>query len=423
MTTTIVQIAEKAQKNPELVFNSIAHLLTPKMLKKSFDILRKDAAKGIDGVSYADYSKNLDSNIWQLHHDLKNRSYKVQPLKRVWIDKGNNKKRPIGISSIQDKIVQRAVTTLLNAIYEQDFYDFSYGFREKRNPHQALKYFWKQGMKKNINWFINADIKGCFDNFDHQILRDILRKRVNDGCINWLIDIWMKTQIIDGSQMSTNSEGTPQGGIISPLLANIYLHETIDKWIIEQIKPLLKGDIFIVRFADDFIIGLEYQQDAEKLYEVLPKRLEKYGLDLSVEKSRLQNFVPQNKEHNNTIDFLGFTHYWSKTRKGKDTIKKKTRRKSKHRILKALYLLIKTNRHLKVVVQFQEIKRKLISYYQYYAVSDNYPFLKMLYYRTRLFWFKMLNRRGGRKKSFTISEFKKFMCKFALPKPRILHVI
>lgn len=418
-----LRIINKARLNREFVFNSIAHLLTPELLKDSFNLLRKDASVGIDGINCKIYAEQLNLNIENLHQNLKNRIYKPEALMRVWIDKGTGKQRPIGIATIEDKIVQRAVTTLLNLIYEQDFYDFSYGFREGRNAHQALDYFRTQSMKPNIEWFINADIKGCFDNFDHKIMLDLLNKRVNDGTINWLINSWLKTEIIDGNQTTINKQGTPQGGIISPLLANVYLHEVIDKWLIEEIKPLLKGDIFIVRYAADFIIGLEYQSDAEKLYKVLPKRLLKYGLELSMEKSSMQNFVPQNKEHNNTIDFLGFTHYWTKSRFGSNVIKRKTRNKSKIRILKELHELIKSNRHKKLKVQFASIKTKLIGTYGYYAIRGNSKFLNTLYFKARLFWFKMLNHRGGRKKSYIAKTFDDLIRIFALPKPRILHNI
>ena len=417
METKFNQIAEKARTNPEFVFNSLAHLLTHKLLKDSFKLLNKRSAVGLDGVSYQDYENNLEENISKLHENLKAKTYQATPLKRVWIDKGGGKQRPLGISSIEDKIVQRAVTTLLNNIYEQDFYDFSYGFREKRSAHQAISFFRNQSMRKKMKYFINADIKGCFDNFDHKILFEILNKRVNDGRINWLINQWTKTEIIDGKQMTANKSGTPQGGIISPLLANIYLHEVIDKWIIQEIKPLLKGDIFIVRYADDFIIGLEYQRDAERLYEVLPKRLSKYGLELSLEKSRLQNFVPENKERNNTIDFLGFTHYWTKSRAGNYVIKRKTRNKSKVRIINELYQMIKKNRHMKLNEQKKAINRKLQGVYGYFAIRGNYYFLHLLYEKARYFWYKMLNHRGGRKKSYSSKGFIELIRIFALLKP------
>lgn len=416
-------LIEKARNNPDIVFNSIAHLLTKRMLKESFGQLRKNAATGIDEVSYTDYQENLENNLKQLYQSLKTRTYQPKALNRVWIDKGNGKQRPIGISCLEDKIVQRAVTTLLNLIYEQDFYDFSYGFREERSAHQALQNFRKQSMKTKIKWFINADIKGCFDNFDHKIMLEILNKRVNDGTINWLINSWMKTEIIDGKQMTINESGTPQGGIVSPLLANIYLHEVVDKWLEEEIKPLLRGEVFLVRYADDFIIGLEYQSDAERLYEVLPKRLLKYGLELSIEKSKLQNFVPKNKEQNNTIDFLGFTHYWTKSRSGYNVIKRKTRIKSKRRIFIELYDLIKRNRHKKLQEQAKAISDKLKGTYGYYAIIGNFKFIGMLYYKACSFWKKMLNHRGGRRKSYSKEAILEIIWIFELPKPRILHKI
>ena len=416
-----LSIIEKAQNEPDFVFNSLAHLLTPELLKVSFEQLNKRAAVGIDKVSYAGYEINLQDNISNLLLSLKNRSYEPKGLKRVWIDKGNGKQRPLGISAIEDKIVQRAVATLLNTIYEQDFYDFSYGFREVRSAHQALQYFRNQSMRRDINWFINADIKGCFDNFSHKIMLEILNKRVNDGTINWLINSWMKSEIIDGKEMTVNEEGTPQGGIISPLLANIYLHEVVDKWLTEEIRPHLQGEIFVVRYADDFIIGLQYQSDAERLYKVIPKRLSKYGLELSLEKSRMQNFAANSEDKNNTIDYLGFTHYWTKSRLGSNVIKRSTRNKSKIRILKELYLLIKSNRHLKLNEQFEAIYRKLEGTFGYYAIRGNSVFLSTLVHKARLYWFRMLNHRGGRKRSYTVNTFKDLMLTFVLPKPRILH--
>ncbi len=241
--------------------------------------------------------------------------------------------------------------------------------------------------------------------------------------MNWLINQWLRTAIIDGKQKLDNKSGTPQGGIISPLLANIYLHEVIDNRIIKEIKPLLKGDIFIVRYADDFIIGLEYQSDAERLYKVLPQRLQKYGLELSLEKSRLQNFAPQNKERKNTIDFLGFTHYWTKSSFGSNVIQRKTRNKSKTRIIKELYDLIKANRHKKLKEQQQAITRKLQGIYQYFAIRGNYKFLNLIYDKALFFWYKMLNLRGGRKKSYNSNAFIEFKRIFALPKLRIIHNI
>lgn len=419
----MARVRQRAGSSPDCVFNSLAHLLTPELLTGSFNQLNKRAAVGLDGISCDDYQSGLEDNISKLYASLKDRSYKPKSLKREWIDKGNGKQRPIGISSVEDKIVQRAVTTILNLIYEQDFYDFSYGFREGRSAHQALKYFRDQSMRREINWFINADIKGCFDNFSHKVMLELLNKRVNDGALNWLIKSWMQVGIVDGNEMTINKSGAPQGGIISPLLANIYLHEVVDKWIVEEIKPVLKGKIFIVRYADDFIIGLEYKSDAERLYKVLPKRLAKFGLELSLEKSRLQNFSHNSKDKENTIDYLGFTHYWTKSRLGSNVIKRRTRLKSKTRILKELYQQIKGNRHLKLKEQFDSIKRKLTGYYAYYAIRGNFPFLKLLYYKARLYWIKMLNHRGGRKKSYTKASFDQLLRTFILPKPKILHQI
>lgn len=419
MTTKLSQIANKAGKEPEFVFTSLAHLMDVNFLKASFKKLRKKAAKGVDGVSYEDYEKNLKANLQSLHERLKSKKYRVPNVKRVWISKGEKgKKRPLGISTIEDKIVQRAVSELLKTVFEEDFYDFSYGFRPNLSQHAALKYLRDNCMRLGIKYVIDADIQGCFDNFDHKLMKNILKQRVNDSSLTWLIKRWLKVGIVDGNSFHHNEVGTPQGNILSPLLCNIFLHYVLDKWIVETIKPLLKGKIFIVRYADDFVIGLENAEDARRLYEVLPKRMKKYGLTIHPDKSKMAEFSPKSKS--STLDFLGFTHYWTKSRKGSWVIKRKTKRKSSTRIMKSIYDTCRQNRHMKIQVQHIKLCQKLRGIYQYFAVRCNSKFLASVFRQARLSWFKWLNRRSQRK-SYTWEGFKSILKIFPLPVPRIIH--
>ena len=278
--TKFRRIAQKARENPGEVFTSLAHYLTEEYLLSSFSKLRRSAATGIDRVSCQEYEKHLTEHIEDLHQRLKAQRYRAANIRRAWIDKGGGKQRPLGISTTEDKIVQRAVTDILNLIYEQDFHDFSYGFRPKRNAHQALTQLRNQCMSGRIKWILDADIQGCFDNFDHGILRELLSKRIKDRSLLRLIDLWLKSGIIDGKSLHRNTVGTPQGNIVSPLLSNVYLHYVLDEWIDKTVRPLLKGKIFIIRYADDFIIGFEKEEDARRVSQTLPKRMQKYGLTI-----------------------------------------------------------------------------------------------------------------------------------------------
>ncbi len=250
-------IKRKAQESPTEVFTSLAHHLTEEYLLSSFRKLRKTAASGIDEVNAEEYELNLQLRIENLQARLKSKSYFAPNIRRVWIDKGNGKQRPLGISTTEDKIVQRAVTDILNLIFEQDFYDFSYGFRAKRSAHQALNNLRNQCMKRNINWILDCDIQGCFDNFEHSTLLSLISQRIKDKCILQLIELWLKAGVVDGKSLQISKRGTPQGNIISPLLCNVYMHYALDKWLHEIVRPLLKGEIFLIRYADDFIIGFE----------------------------------------------------------------------------------------------------------------------------------------------------------------------
>lgn len=418
--TKFRSIAQKARENPAEVFTSLAHYLTEEYLLASFSKLRRSAATGIDKVSCQDYEKHLTENIENLHQRLKAQRYRATEIRRAWIDKGGGKQRPLGISTTEDKIVQRAVADILNLIYEQDFYESSYGFRPKRNAHQALAHLRNQCMSGRIKWILDADIQGCFDNFDHSILRELLSKRIKDRNLLRLIDLWLKAGIIDGKSLHRNTVGTPQGNIVSPLLCNVYLHYVLDEWVEKIIRPLLKGKIIIIRYADDFVIGFENEEDAIRVNKVLPKRMQRYGLTIHPEKSQLIKFVPDDKKSKPTFDFLGFTHYWAKSQKGYKVIKRRTSKKKMHKVIQNLRECCKENRHLKLKDQYKLLCSKLRGLYQYYGIRGNFLALKKMYLDVKFSWYKWLNRRSQRN-SYTWKGYGDLLNYFTLPRPRIVH--
>lgn len=418
--TKFRRIAQKAKENPKEVFTSLAHLLTEEYLLESFHKLRRSAATGVDKVSCQEYEKHLIENIKDLHQRLKEQRYRASEMRRVWIDKGAGKQRPLGIITTEDKIVQRAVTDLLKLIYEQDFHDFSYGYRPQRNAHQALKYLRNQCMNKRIKWILDADIQGCFDNLDHKILRELLSQRVKDRSLLRLIDLWLKAGIIDGKSLQPNKVGTPQGSIISPLLSNMYLHYVLDEWIDKTVRPLLKGEIFIVRYADDFIIGFENEEDARRVNNTLPKRMQKYGLTIHPDKSHLIKFVPEKNGGGPTFDFLGFTHYWTKSQRGYNVVKQRTSKKKMRKAIKNLRDSCKENRHKKLKDQCKLLSSKLRGLYQFYGIIGNYLAIEKMYQEVKYSWYKWLNRRSQRK-SYTWEGYMELTKIFVLPLPKIVH--
>jgi RNA-directed DNA polymerase len=380
------RIAELAKADSELQFTSIAHLLNVDMLIEAFGLLRKDAASGVSGTTVCDYAENLEENLEGLHDRLRSQRYKAPPVRRVWIDKGNGKKRPLGIPEIEDKIVQKAVTKLLTPIYENDFYDYSHGFRPEHSQHLAIKEVRQQIYAKNVSWIIDADIAGFFDNIDHKILREFIQRRIKDGGIIRLIGKWLKAGVIEEKELSYPKKGMPQGGVISPLLANIYLHYVLDEWFTETIQPLLKGRCFINRFADDFIIGFELESDARRVMAVLPKRFNRFGLTIHPGKTKLVKFK-------NPSLCIKITSVWE---------------------------WCKHNRHISVKEQHQMLNSKLIGHYQYYGIRGNYKFLEVYYEAVEKAWKRWLGRRS-RTGYINYEDFQKFLGHYPLAKPRIVH--
>jgi len=361
VSTKLERIAQQARDYPEMVFTTLAHNMDVDFLREAFRQINKSSAPGVDGMTAQQYAANLDENLQDLHQRMKDGTFRATPVQREWLDKESGKKRPIGKLVVEDKIVQRAMGMILEAIYEEDFYDFSYGFRPERSAHDALRELRQRCMTMNINWIVDADVSGFFDNLEHGVIRDILKLRVNDGGLIRLLGKFLNAGVLEGETLSYPDKGTPQGGVISPMLGNIVLHHVLDEWFVEQVQPRLKGQSFLIRFADDFVIGCEYESDARRIMDVLPQRFGRYGLTIHPEKTTLVEFgKPRRGDHKRgTFDFLGFTHYWAKSRRGYWVIKRKTRKKRLKRSLKAIWEWCKLNRHRPLKDQYREFSAKL----------------------------------------------------------------
>jgi RNA-directed DNA polymerase len=388
MCTDIDRIAELAKEDPKRQFYSIAHLMTVEKLYEAFGSLRKNASAGIDGITYAEYEINAEENVRQLHRRLVTGKYQVQPLRRVYIPKENGKQRPISIPSLEDKIVQKVVVDLMNAIYEQDFLDCSYGFRPGRSQHQALDEVRRVICTRPTGWILELDIQSYFDKIVRGSLIEMVEKRVSDGSVLRLIQKWIKVGVIEDGKLLVSETGTGQGQPISPLLANIYLHHALDVWFEDVVKPRLKGEAYEIRFADDAILCFQHREDAEKVMRVLPKRLEKYGLTLHPEKTRLiefgrhaaRNAKKQGKQPE-SFDFLGFKHLCARSRKGGFTVHVRTVAKRLRRGLKAIADWCKQHRRTPVNQQQEALNAKLRGHYQYYGRPTNYYSIWQFYRR------------------------------------------
>ena len=425
--TTLRQIAEQAIKHPDRVFTSLIHRMDEDFLREAFYELRRDGAPGLSGMTVRDYEKDLEANLKDLHERLRTRSYEAPPIKRVWIDKDNGKKRPIGLVEIEDKIVQKAVSIVMGAVFEQDFLPISYGFREGRKAHDALANIREQCMTHGIRWVYDADITGFFDNLDWGWLREFIQHRINDGGIHWLIGQWLHAGIMEGETISHSDKGTPQGGVISPLLANIYLHHVLDEWFKSEVKPRMRGHCLLVRFADDFVIGFQDESDARRVMEVLPKRFGKYGLELHPEKSRLLDFSRPARTQTrgrgaNTFDFVGFTHYWARSRRGFWVIKRKTARKKVRKTIQSIWEWCRRNRHRNIQEQHRVLCSKLRGHYHYFGVRGNSRAMVAVLYQVRRAWRYWLHRRSSRK-AMPWEKFNALLERLPLPNPKIIHAV
>lgn len=417
--TSLQAIAKKASEQPEYRFRNLFGMLNEEMLRDSWHFIRKNAASGVDRVSAKEYEQNLDENIHQLVEDLKRKRYRAKLVRRVLIPKENGKTRPLGIPATQDKLLQVAVKRLLEAIYEQDFSRSSFGYRPNLGALDAVDELTIKLQFGRYNFVVEADIKGFFDNLNHDELLKMLAERVDDKALLWLIGKWLKAGVLDTDGKTLHPEtGSPQGGVISPILANVYLHHALDTWFQKEVIPHCHGQAYLIRFADDFVCVFEYEEDARRFYEVLGKRLGKFGLDLSAEKTQIIPFSAK-AVGMSSFDFLGFEFRWGKDRKGKPHVDKRTARKSLRKSQKRLSLWCKENRHRKIPELFKALNVKLRGYYNYFGVYGNLSSLNAFYlYAVRALW-KFLNRRSQRKR-YNWLGFNQLMKRFDIAKPRIV---
>lgn len=428
VSTKQQRIAELAQQAPQMGFTSLNHHLDLIWMVRAYNRTRKSAAPGVDGQTADEYGLSLVDNLDSLLDRAKSGTYRAPPVRRVHIPKGvGNETRPLGIPTLEDKILQRAVVMALEPIYEQDFLNCSYGFRPGRSAHQALQAIWQQVMNLGGCWLVEVDIRKFFDTLDQAHLRAFLRQRVRDGVVLRLIDKWLKAGVLEDGELTYPEAGTPQGGVISPLLANVYLHYVLDVWFEEVVKPCLKGRAFLVRYADDFVMGFACEEDAHRVLAVLPKRFGKYGLTIHPDKTRLVPFRRPGRQPGaagnegvcppGSFDFLGFTHFWSRSRQGNWVVKRKTADSRFQRALKKIAEWCRLNRHLPVRAQHEMLTRKLQGHYQYYGVIGNLSSLQRFYYEVVCLWRKWLSRRKRRGQT-AWSRFLGLLRIFVLPWPR-----
>jgi RNA-directed DNA polymerase len=427
------RIAELAEHHRQEGLSTLGHFMDMEWMKEAYRRVRKDSAPGVDGKTVAEYGCEREKNLGELIGRAKSGSYKAPPVKRVRIPKGDGKEtRPIGMPTVEDKILQRAVVMLLEPIYEREFYDFSYGFRPGRSAHQALEAIWQGIGKTRTGWILDVDIRAFFDTLDHGVLMGMLQKRVKDGVILRLVAKWLKAGVMEAGALSYPEAGTPQGGVISPMLSNIYLHEVLDEWFEAAVKPRLKGRGFMVRYADDFVMGFECREDAERVMKALPGRFGRYGLKIHESKTRLVRFGRPDDEADGengsgkpeTFDFLGFTHYWAKSRKGRWFVRRKTARKRLSRALKAVNQWCRKNRHRPLEELMQGLGRKLRGHYAYYGITCNLRSLAEYYDGATRRMQRWLNRRSRQADGMSWVRFKTLIREvYPLPPPRIVHPV
>lgn len=398
MSTKEVQIAERAKRYASEPLTNLHNFIDEAFLLESFQMLNKKGASGVDGETWASYDEEKDQRLPALLDGFKSGKYRAPKVRRVYIPKADGGERPLGLPTVEDKILQTAVSRVLSPIYEREFYAESYGFRAGRSVHDALEELFQEVSFRGKRYVIDADMKNYFGSIVHQHLRDFLRQRIRDKVVERMIGKWLKAGILDNGQVSYPKTGAPQGGSISPLLSNIYLHYVLDEWFIEQIQPLLKGSSKLIRYADDFLLLFDNKEDAYRVMKVLPKRLGKYGLSLHPDKTKLVELDSPDQSGPRTFDFLGMTHYMGKSRKGKRILKRKTSRKKYRSSLKRMSTWIQRNRHLVLNRLIHKLNVKLRGYYNHYGITFNSRMLKKYYEAVKRILFKWLNRRGGKHK-------------------------
>lgn len=398
MTTALNAIAFKAQTHPKHRFQNLYGLLNPDVLYCGWANLNKRSASGVDGVTADEYEERLPENIHRLHHQLKTGRYRVNDVKRVYIPKANGKERPLGLPTIEDKLVQQGVAEILQRIWEQDFLRNSYGYRPQKSAHQAIHSLQLNLQFKGYGYIVEADIKGFFNNMDHDWLMKMLNQRIDDNRLLNLINQWLKARIIEPTGQTTKPQsGTPQGGVISPVLSNIYLHYVLDLWFEKRIKPNLKGRAMLIRYADDFVVAFQYRDEATAFYKALPSRLKKFNLDIAPKKTSLKRFSRFHPGQKRRFEFLGFVFYWDTDFGGDPRLRRKTAPKKHKATLKAFYHWIKGNRHKRLDHLMPMLKRKIEGFGNYFALPDNSLSVSRVYDHILHSLFKWLNRRSQRR--------------------------
>ena len=423
MSPELLKVVERARREPEGRFHSLAHLIDVPALRRAYGRMRKNAAVGVDGMTKEQYGQDLEERLRDLHARLKSKRYRHQPIRRVHIPKGQGKTRPIGISAFEDKLVQDAVREVLEAIYEQDFLDCSYGFRPERSAHDAVRTLNRIVYRGEVSWILEADIVSFFDSVDRTALVGMLQTRVADGSLRRLIGKCLHVGVLDGAEVSRPELGTAQGAVLSPMLGNIYLHYVLDLWFETEVKPRLRGRATLIRYCDDFIVGFEREDDARRVMDVLGKRLGRYGLALHPDKTRLLPFRrPPTRQQGGkgptTFDFLGFTLYWGRSRKGRWVMRCKTRGASLRRATQSVYDWCRRHRHRPVREQHAALCRRLRGHFNYFGVNGNSRSLQLIVRTTKRAWFKWLCRRSQRKR-LTWERFADLLRDMPLPRPRI----
>ena len=427
METKLLRIAELAKSDPKMKFTSLAHLLNVQSLIQCHHELPNNKATGVNGTTKEQYAESLEENIMDLTSRLKSKSYRPVPVRRMYIPKLNsNKRRPLGIPEHEDKIVQKGIAKVLNAIYENDFLDCSFGFRPNRNCHDALKILNFYVEKRLVSYVVDVDIKGFFDNVDHKWMMEFLKHRITDPNLLRIISRFLKGGYMEEGRRYKTDKGTPQGGVISPILANVYLHYVLDLWFEKVVRKQCEGQAYIVRYADDFVCCFQHKREAMQFYESLKLRLKKFNLEIAEDKTKVipfGRFAENNAKRTGngkpaTFDFLGFTHYCGKSKQGKFRVKRKSSRKKVQGKLKESKEWLKSNRNKNIHLIMERFRRSLVGYYNYYCITDNSQTVNDFKEKIEILLFKWLNRRSQRK-SFTWDKFRLFLQMFPLPKPRI----
>lgn len=417
------RVAKQAKDHPEWQFTTLAHHIDIDLLREAYRRTRKDGAVGVDGVTSADYAVELEGNLQSLLDRAKSGRYRAPAVRRTFIPKGDGRQRPLGIPTFEDKVLQRAVVMVLEALYEQDFMDCSFGFRPGRSAHDALSALWEGAMTMGGGYVVEADIRDCFGTLPHDRLREILSQRMRDGVLTRLIGKWLNAGVLEDGRVTRSTTGTPQGGVISPLMANVFMHAVLDTWFEHEVQPRLRGRAFLVRYADDFVIVFEHQDDAERVYEVLPKRFAKYGLTLHPEKTKLLDFQrPDARNETQSFDFLGFTHLWSRSQRGNWIVKRRTSASRFRRAVRAVHDWCRAHRHRPIAEQHAMLSRKVRGHCAYYGITGNAQRLGLFRDRVAKAWCKWLRRRSNAARQ-DWGWWDSFCRRWSLPPAHAIHSV